>query len=77
MKKGKHNGIIGFWKFMFCMMVLLLHCSPNAKLKIFKQGYLGVEFFFIVSGYLMASNTLKQKENKEIGKKHGYIFGKK
>ena len=63
----KHNGIISFWKFMFCLMIVAHHGSSFAGAKdyaIYKYGAIGVEFFFLVSGYLFAASVLrKQKEN--------------
>lgn len=35
----KHNGIIGFWKFMFCILILLFHCAE----KMGKKGSLNQE----------------------------------
>lgn len=70
MSKKKHNGIISFWKFMFSMMIVVYHFFTTVKLKYFARGDLGVEFFFIVSGYLMAKNANKIEniENKDVGK---------
>ena len=59
----KHNGIIGFWKFMFCILILLFHCAEKmGKNGFFESGRIGVEFFFIVSGYLMTKKALNNEE---------------
>lgn len=63
----KHNGVISLWKFIFSIMIILYHYATSTEWQYFKNGYLGVEFFFIVSGYLMTKSALKV-ENKEIGK---------
>lgn len=38
----KHNGIIGFWKFMFCILILLFHCAEKmGKNGFFESGRIG------------------------------------
>jgi len=68
----KHNGIISFWKFMFCFMIVVFHgklFAKSSKDAILIGGSIGVEFFFIVSGYLMTKSALKKKDdtNESIG----------
>lgn len=75
----KHNGIIGFWKFMFCILILLFHCAEKmGKNGFFESGRIGVEFFFIVSGYLMTKKALNNEEGLEnIGEETtSYIWRK-
>ena len=75
----KHNGIIGFWKFMFCILILLFHCAEKmGKKGFFESGRIGVEFFFIVSGYLMTKKALNNEEGLEnIGEETtSYIWRK-
>lgn len=70
-KPKKHNGIISLWKFLFCIMIVIYHGSVLAKkgdYVILSRGSIGVEFFFLVSGYLMANSALNKKENDSIGK---------
>lgn len=68
----KRNGKIEFLRFVFCMCVLFFHI--NAKLfdkglnigshfNFFLEGNIAVEFFFIVSGFLMAKSALKKDDN--------------
>ena len=59
--KEKHNGIISFWKFIFSLLILALQGGMMRKDAIysFKGGSIGVEFFFIVSGYLFCHKCLK------------------
>lgn len=71
--KNKHNGVISFWKFVFCLVIIALHFFAAVKLDVpisFKGGSIGVEFFFIVSGYLLASKAARTKlqDNRNIGK---------
>ncbi len=74
----KHNGIISFWKFMFTLLIIAGHIKIHGKFEgQFLEAYtIGVEFFFLVSGYLMTKNALK-KNNEELGKTtFDYIFKK-
>ena len=76
-KSKKHNGIISFWKFMFTLMIIALHVGLRMKgmlgitlpnKNIFNGGSIGVEFFFIVSGYLMTKSALRVNiENSNLG----------
>lgn len=70
--KKKHNGIISFWKFMFSILMIALHLGqlhPEAKYR-FSAGSIGVEFFFIVSGYLFCKKYINKPsiDNEKIGK---------
>ena len=67
--KKKHNGIISLWKFLYCMMIVIFHGEIFAKSdtnKILANGSIGVEFFFLVSGYLMTKSALNQNNNSNI-----------
>lgn len=70
MKKAvqKHNGNISLYKFLFAMMILLHHCTyivHEPKLKLFVTGSIGVEFFFLVSGFLLAKKVYSEEEKKK------------
>lgn len=59
-KKGR-NGGIELLRFVFCMGIVFLHGSMG-----FGSAYLGVEFFFLISGAFMArslSNVHGEKES--------------
>ncbi|MGN0526603.1 MAG: acyltransferase family protein [Acutalibacteraceae bacterium] len=67
--KSKRNGKIEFYRFFFCIAVMLFHAvkytvgEPKFNrydLSLFSHGALGCEFFFIVSGYLMAASIFKK-----------------
>lgn len=71
-KKDKHNGIISFWKFAFCIMVIAFHLGlgfNNETIK-FSGGSIAVDFFFLTSGYFFIKGALKTKVKKDenIGK---------
>ena len=65
MKMKKHNEIISFWKFMFSILLILFHCNDKLLVKgdFLAAGRIGVEFFFLTSGYLMAKKALNKKED--------------
>lgn len=76
----KHNGIISFWKFAFAIMICILHgdvFSNNNEYLLFSGGAIGVEFFFVVSGFLLAVSILEKKESGIIYKDTwNFIFNK-
>ena len=67
----KRNGKIELLRFIFCMGVLFFHIDKyllNApvynlgpiRLSFFHHGAMGVEFFFLVSGFFMARSVYRQ-----------------
>jgi len=69
----RRNGIISFWKFLYAIMVVLFHgkiLANDGNLIVSLGGYIGVEFFFIVSGVFLASSIVKlwDKDNFNLGK---------
>ncbi len=80
-KEKKHNGIISLWKFIFCIVIAIFHSKalfPDRTVPIFNSGYIGVEFFFLVSGFYFAKHVLKEKYDKNtIGEETtGFILKK-
>lgn len=70
----KRNGFIDIMKLIFCFGVTLNHInsisiSSQMDTIIMMYGFLGAEFFFIVSGYLMAKHADRDspKNKAEIG----------
>ncbi len=68
----KHNGIISFWKFIFCLVIIIFHAGEYFIGKqeiLFRYGSIAVEFFFIVSGFLMCKKacSTKTSSNTSIG----------
>ena len=45
----KENNSISFWRIIFTLLIVMLHCGYT------QGGYIGVEFFFLVSGFLLAN----------------------
>ncbi len=57
--KQKRNGEIDVFRFLFCIGILLYHFGDKFNHVVCKNGNIGVEFFFLVSGYLMAKSADK------------------
>lgn len=64
----KHNGIISFWKFMFSLMIVVYHITEKVPSSnpLMRYGRIAVEFFFLVSGYLMTKTALNKKEDTKF-----------
>lgn len=85
--KSKRNGKIELFRFIFCICVLMFHLGkyligePSLKkgvhLALFPHGAIGVEFFFLVSGYLMAKSIAKKQDVKENIFKSTFDFMKR
>ncbi len=64
---GKNrNGTVDILRFIFCIMIVLRHFSdgmPKDSKMLVPGGALAVEFFFIVSGYLMTCSAYKRVSN--------------
>jgi len=68
----KKNGRIELLRFLFAIMILLFHIQKrfacdnvhigSSGLLLFSRGYIGVEFFFLVSGYLLAASCYAKRE---------------
>ncbi len=65
--KKARNGKIELLRFLFALVIAVYHlgCSVEYDTEKFKAGYLAVEFYFLVSGYLFASSL--SKKNAENG----------
>ena len=65
----KRNGEIDLLKFLFSLMIVIYHTKNFTEYygqNLFMQGSIGVSFFFLVSGYLLAYSTGKiQLESKD------------
>lgn len=72
MSKSKKNGRVEFLRFIFALGILFFHIHKrfavngnieigNTGLYFFNHGYIGVEFFFLVSGYLLAMGAYSKR----------------
>ena len=57
----KRNGEIDVLRFVFIIVILLCHFSSTFKTNYFIRGYMGNEFFFLVTGFLMAQKAFNLK----------------
>lgn len=53
----KRNGEIDLLRFFFAVIIVFFHYYEKFHVGIFHNGPIAVEFFFIVSGFLMARNA--------------------
>lgn len=67
----RHVGIIDFLRFFFIVLIVCHHSAFLGNHK-FLSGYIGVEFFYIVSGWLFARACYTQK-NLDV---FGFLFHK-
>lgn len=75
MRKSTKNGKIEFYRFMCCLYVLLFHAQKyilgEASLKngvhiaFFPHGAMGVEFFFILSGFFLAQSAFRYYQKNQ------------
>ena len=90
MSKSKKNGRVEFLRFVFALGILFFHIYKrfatghvgeigNTGLYFFNHGYIGVEFFFLVSGYLLAAGAFakRDKSTELIGTETAQVMWKK
>ena len=69
----RKNNAVEFFRFLFVCIIFILHFRGYGKFDSqtghFNGGYLGVEFFFIVSGYLLMGRASNDKEDANPAKK--------
>ena len=58
----KRNGNIEILRFIFCMLIILVHFPQEVRYSFGSSGYLGVEFFFMISGLFLGRKLKKDKE---------------
>lgn len=66
-KKKVRNGKVDLLKFIFSIVVILYHFGNSVKYdrELFNRGYMAVEFFFLVSGFLFAASLSRVKYSEE------------
>lgn len=68
-RKKPRSGELDFWKFIFSVIIVILHSEylPSKTDQVyFNGGSIFVEFFFIVSGYLMAQSAEKHQHYQSL-----------
>ena len=78
--KIKRNGTIELWRFIFSLLIVMFHSNYipsyfSGDYNWIKSQSIGVEFFFIVSGFLMAKSAQKYQDN--VGTDTGKFILKK
>ena len=68
MKKEK-NYLIEFWRVMFCITVLGVHFGTATNRDWFHSAYMGVEYFFLVSGYFTGAYYMKHMNGKPFSER--------
>ena len=63
--QSKRNGDIDFLRFVFSIVVLISHFNANYNFGFFSNGSIAVEFFFVVTGYLLASHVSRMQHKPE------------
>lgn len=70
-KKSSRNGKVELLRFVFCICVLMFHIQKylvgepkldRIDLAVFPHGAMGVEFFFLLSGFFMAKSIDKKRK---------------
>ncbi len=74
-RRSSRDYTVELWRFIFCIVVLGLHFFVKTKYSFFRAGYLGVEFFFVLSGYGIYSYYIKQMQRKTFSDRL-YQFGR-
>lgn len=71
----KRSGKIDFLKFVFSIVIVLIHANDyileGTGIVILPTGYLAVEFFFVISSYMMAVSFEKHEKTT-----YDFIIGK-
>lgn len=61
-RKSSYISELDFWKFVAMIAILLVHSRVFfGKDVVLKYGYLGVEFFFLITGYLLAASVYRDQ----------------
>lgn len=73
----RRNGEIDILRAVFAIIILIYHYHEiyQRSANYFTRGYLGVEFFFLVSGYYLAWNAQRRNTNVTNATVH-YVFDK-
>ena len=68
MEKRKRNLAIDFWRLIFVALIVLTHTvflASKGESSPFRGGYIAVEFFFVVSGFLMTESAGRVREAED------------
>ena len=62
----KRNGEIDILRFLFASFIVFAHFNDSFMIGFFNNGHIGVEFFFLVSGFFLAKSALKKRNCQSI-----------
>lgn len=81
--KSNRNGTIEIMRFVFSVIIIFFHLNNRLPVvyfehfTFFRHGKIGVEFFFLVSGYLLAKAAHRQYSSENLaGSTAGFIYKK-
>lgn len=61
-KKLKRDGYLDLLRFLFALSIIGVHSNAcGFSYRLISSGYLGVEFFFMVSGYFIAKSAMQDR----------------
>ena len=60
---AQHNGEIDICRYLFAVIIMINHLCLDYHKGVMARGYIGVEFFFLVTGYLMACSAKRTTAN--------------
>lgn len=63
-------------RFIFALMVFAAHCyviDPHFSHFLYKEGFVGVSFFFVLSGFIIAYNYQHRFERKKVSRREFWI----
>lgn len=71
---NKFFGSLDGLRFLCIVGVIWHHTKPQVSIDVFELGFLGVDFFFLISGFLIVTLLLREKtKSGEISLKKFYI----
>lgn len=60
------NNVLDFYRIIFTIIICLHHFQGMLDNKIIETGYIGVEFFFILSGFFLYQSYKKNKDDSAV-----------
>lgn len=80
MPKASKNYEVEFFKLLFTVAILVFHSKlitcADGNPNLLPKGYLGVEFFFMVSGYFMAMSVEKLAKSNKNQSSFQFVFNR-
>lgn len=61
------NNVLDFYRIVFTLIICLHHFQGVFNMSFLANGYIGVEFFFILSGFFLYKSFKKHRDESAIG----------